>query len=107
MRLFVMFDGSCGPSQKGTAAYGFIVKDSNGDTIHSGHGRVGRGASMSSNVGEFEGLYQAMVFIDRHYPDAEVVFQGDSTLVITLMNGESTARKGRYLPYFQKTIAFA
>lgn len=101
------FDGSCGPSQRGSAAYGFIVKNDNGDTVYSGHGRVGRGVSMSSNVAEFEGLYQAMLYMASHYPNDEVQFHGDSTLVITLMRGESQAKKGRYLPYYRKSIQFA
>lgn len=98
------FDGSYGSR---IAAYGFIVKNKDGDTIHTASGRAGKGVDMSSNVGEYEGLYQAMLYVQEHYPDAEVEFFGDSQLVITQMKGESKAKKGKYLPYYRKAIALA
>lgn len=105
MRLNAFFDGSY--SRNRAAAYGFIVKDEEGKVVYSGYGRVGRGVDMSSVVGEYEGLYQAMLYVHRNYPDAEAVFIGDSALVISQMNGESKARKGRYLPYYKKSIELA
>lgn len=104
-RLSVFFDGACGPG--GVAAYGFIVKNEESEVIHSGSGRVGRGRSMSSNVAEYEALYQSMLWIRDHHPKAEVLFHGDSILVISQMNGESKARSGKYLPYYEKTQHFA
>lgn len=105
--LHVYFDGSCGPAPGGTAAYGFVVKNADGDIVHSQHGRVGSGPSMTGNVGEYEALYQAMRYIATHHPKYHVIFHGDSTLVISQMRGESKARKGKYLPYFYKSAALA
>lgn len=62
---------------------------------------------MSSNVAEYEGLYQSMLYVQQHYPDAQVTFRGDSALVIGQMRGESKARKGRYVPFYLKTIKLA
>jgi ribonuclease HI len=107
-RLTICFDGSCGPQNpNGTAAWGFIVRDHDDAFVHSAYGRVGSGAGMTSNVGEAEGLYQAMLWVQEHHPDAPAVFKGDSTLIINLINGVSRARKGAYLPYFEKAAILA
>ncbi len=106
-RLEVYFDGSCGPYAHGVAAYGFVVYDDQHEILHKGYGRVGSGPEISSNVAEFEGLYQSMLYILQHHPNAEVAFFGDSSMVIDQMNGEAKARKGKYVPYAQKTMALA
>jgi len=107
MNLTIYFDGSCGPGANGTAAYGYIVKNDAGETLHTASGRIGAGKAMSSNLAEFAGLYYAMLWVHEHSPDAEAVFMGDSSLVITHMRGESKARKGRYLPWYRKAIRLA
>lgn len=106
MRLQVYFDGSF-RNPNGTAAYGFIVYDEDRKVVHSASGRAGRGKDMSGNVAEYEGLYQAMKYIEKHYPEAQVLFNGDSTLVISQMRGEARARTGKYLPYHEKTLKLA
>lgn len=107
MSIQIYFDGSYGPRfPNGTAAYGFVVKR-DGETIFEGNGRVGSGPGFSCNVGEAEGLYQSMVYAHENFPDEQVVFYGDSTLVINLINGVAKARKGHYLPYYEKAEAFA
>lgn len=106
--LEVYFDGSCGPGNPGgTAAYGFVVYDEHRALIHAGHGRVVSGPEASNNVGEYGGLLNAMKFIAEHYPDKQVMFNGDSELVINQMNGRSKARKGLYLSYYQEAAALA
>lgn len=108
MRLTVYFDGSCGPvNPGGIAAYGYVIKDDDYNTIHSGAGRVGEGEHCTNNVAEFEAIYQAMVWIDQNHPDAHVTFCGDSSMVIAQMRGEAKARKGEYIPYYKKTFEFA
>jgi ribonuclease HI len=108
MTLTAYFDGSCGPRNPGgTAAWGFVIKNKEEEVIAQGCGRALKGKLASNNVGEFEGLYQAMLVIAKEYPKAKVTFNGDATLVINIMNGEAVARRGRYLPYYQKTIALA
>lgn len=106
MRLICFFDGSCSqPRSGGLAAYGYVIKDESGETLHAASGRVGRG--LTSDSAEYEGLYQAMLYVHKHHPDAEVVFNGDSTLVISQMKGESKVKKGKYLPFYRKAIALA
>lgn len=105
--LHVYFDGGYSQTRGGVATYGFVVKNDEFDVIYEGCGRVGRGPDMTCNVGEYEGLYHAMVYIDRHFPDAHVIFHGDSNLVISQMKGEAQARKGKYIPYYEKTLKFA
>lgn len=106
--LFVYFDGSCGPfNPGGTAAYGFVIRNSDNDILKEGFGRVGSGRKMSNNVGEYSGLLKAMLTVSELYPDNAVVYRGDSSLVISQMKGESRAIKGLYLPYYEKAAAIA
>ena len=108
MLLRVYFDGSCGPKNPGgVAAYGFLIRSEADQIIHESSGRIGSGPEFTNNVAEFEGLYQAMLWLHHHYPQAEVDFYGDSTLVVSLMCGEAQAKKGKYLPYYEKTIELA
>ena len=108
LKLECFFDGSIGPTATGTAAYGFVIKDSGtGDPVYSSYGLVGRGPLQSVNTAEYEGLYQAMTYIVEHHPDADVQFYGDSQLVIEQMAGRASAKRGRYLPYYRKTMLLA
>jgi ribonuclease HI len=108
MKLSVYFDGSCGPRNPGgTAAWGFVIKNDKEEVIGKGSGRALKGKDASNNVGEFEGLYQSMIVITKEYPHAQVVFRGDATLVINIMNREAKARRGRYMPYYEKTMVLA
>ena len=101
----VFFDGSYGPRfPNGTAAYGFVVK---GESVYKSYGRVGSGPGFSCNCAEYEGLYQAMLYVQEHFPSEKVTFRGDSTLVINQMNKVSKAKKGHYLPYYEKSRALA
>ena len=108
LTLRTYFDGSCGPRNPGgVAAYGFLIRDEAGDIIHSSSGRLGSGPEFTNNVAEFGALYQAMLWVHHHYPEAHVVFYGDSSLVVAIMRGEARAQKGKYLAYYQKTIQLA
>lgn len=100
------FDGSCGPGPGGTAAYGFVVKR-DGETIHAAYGRAMTGPTATCNLAEYSGLYAAMQYVQEKFPEEKVVFYGDSTLVINQMNGVAKAKKGHYVPYYEKSIAFA
>ncbi len=108
MKLFAYSDGSCGPRNPGgTAAYGFVIKNEEMEVIHTGSGRVCKGAEATNNVAEMEGMYQAMLLVAKEHPKANVEFNADSSLVIALMRGEAKARSGKYLPYYAKSIALA
>lgn len=108
MKLFVYFDGSCGPRNPGgTAAYGFVVKDHDGNILHSGCGRAERGQEATNNLAEYAGLYWAMRWVHENHPRTETTFMGDSTLVISQMRGEGKAKKGKYLPWYRKSAELA
>jgi len=65
--LRVYFDGSCGPKNPGgVAAYGFLIRNETDQIIHSSSGRIGSGPDFTNNVAEFEGLYQAMLWLHHH-----------------------------------------
>jgi len=62
---------------------------------------------MTNNLAEYYGLCEAMVWIQDNHAEAEVIFYGDSSLVISQMMGESRAKKGKYLPYYHKAMDLA
>lgn len=106
MKLSIYFDGSCGPRNPGgTAAWGFVVKNEEGEVIHKASGRVGE--NSTHNVAEYVGLIESMQYVAKQHPHADAIFYGDSTLVISQMRGEAKARRGKYLPYHQKAVELA
>src|SRR5207249_806073 len=108
LTLRTYFDGSCGPTNPGgVAAYGFLIRNEAGQIIHESSGRIGSGPGFTNNVAEFESIYQAMLWIHQHHPKASALFYGDSSLVVSILRGEAQAKKGKYLPYYQKTIELA
>lgn len=106
MTLNAWFDGSYG-SRQHIASWGYLVKDENGTVIKAASGSIMKGWPASSLIGEYEALYQAMLWISQNHPEAEVVFRGDASLVIDQMNGDAKAKKGVYLPWFRKARALA
>jgi ribonuclease HI len=84
-----------------------VIKNEKEEVIEKGSGRACKGHQASNQVGEFESIYQAMLIIAKDYPQAKVVFNGDAMLVIEIMTGRAKAKRGRYMPYYQKTIALA
>src|SRR5438093_13223848 len=98
LTLRTYFDGSCGPRNPGgVAAYGFLIRDEAGDIIHASSGRLGSGPEFTKNVAEFGALYQAMLWVPHHYPEAHVVFYGDPRLEEAIMRGGALVEKGKSL----------
>ncbi len=103
----VYIDGLCQPvNPGGIACYAFIVK-SNGNTIYSDYGVVGRPFSVDStnNVAEYTALAKALewlitnsLFLDK------VEIKSDSQLLVNQLMGKYKAKANRIVPLYQKAV---
>jgi ribonuclease HI len=85
--ITIYFDGLCRPRNPGgVATYGYVIYK-NGEKVKIGCGVVGSGTGMTNNVAEYSALKRAAEWVSRNGGDDEIVFKGDSQLVIRQMNG--------------------
>ena len=100
--LEVWIDGACEPvNLGGTASYGVVVK-SKGITVFSDPAIVGCGLGMSNSVAEYCGLVAFLKWYIQHALNSEAIVYSDSSLLINQMTGYWRARRGLYLPYYQR-----
>jgi len=105
-RLKIWIDGACEPvNPGGTATYGVVVKHQ-GKVLFSDSKVIGEGPAMSNNVAEYSGL---IAFLEWYIPlkagfntKQRPVIYSDSRLLIKQMSKEWRARKGLYLPYYNR-----
>jgi len=105
-RLKIWIDGACEPiNPGGTASYGVVVKH-RGKVLFSECKVIGEGPAMSNNVAEYSGL---IAFLEWYIPlkarfntKQRPVIYSDSRLLIKQMSKEWRARKGLYLPYYNR-----
>jgi ribonuclease HI len=85
--ITIYFDGLCRPKNPGgVATYGYVIyRDT--EKVKSGCGVVGSGAGMTNNVAEYSALKHAAEWVSRNITKDEIVFKGDSQLVICQMTG--------------------
>ncbi len=58
---------------------------------------------MSNNVAEYSGMIGVLEkLLELGYRDASILVRGDNRMTIMQMAGKWGARKGLYLPYFEK-----
>lgn len=91
------FDGCVQPiNPGGHGGYGFVVKK-NGETIHQNHGYSGRSKNMTNNVAEYCGLIEGMNYLKSQGMTENILFKGDSQLVIQQMSKKWKIKRGAYL----------
>jgi ribonuclease HI len=87
------FDGSCSPKNPGgTAAFGYaLFKAGIEKSIDTGSGVIGEGPGMTNNLAEFyalaKGLESFYTLMQAQVEKSFLSVQGDSKLVIQMMNG--------------------
>ena len=95
----VEFDGACRPNPNGRTAGGVYIKSGEDVLMQEGF-YIGEGKGMSSNVAEYAALIEAMTYLeDKGYCDSEILFRGDSKLVIMQMSGRWKVKSGLYKEY--------
>lgn len=92
MALF--FDGLAEPQNPGVACYGFVVLDEGGEVIGEGKGLAGEPfrPGSTNNRAEYVGLIEGLKWVVLTCPEANLVVNGDSQLVIRQMRGEYAVR---------------
>ena len=81
----VWIDGLCEPNPNGIGCVGYVIRD-NGVTIARGSYVVGKGAGMTNNVAEYQGLIYALREIRRLKMDDRLfLIRSDSELLVKQM----------------------
>lgn len=101
--IIVHFDGLCEPvNPGGTATYGFVVQKE-GQVLKEGWAFILEGREATNNLAEYAGLCASLEWLlDNGYYDHKIEMKGDSREVISQMKGSWRARRGLYLPEYEK-----
>ena len=82
------FDGACEPiNPGGTASYGWVLLDPDGNRVGSGSGVVDSGPGMTNNVAEWAALETGLKYLSARGMRVAVLFKGDSKLVVNQVTG--------------------
>lgn len=106
MLIEAYIDGACEPvNPGGTASYGVLVKVG-GVTVWESSKVVGMGSGMSNNVAEYAALVALLEWWKpRSKPGVLLHIYTDSKLIFNqLGTGLWSARKGFYIPYYEKAL---
>lgn len=101
------FDGACEPvNPGGNMGFGTLIVDlGSGETIYEGSGFSPASPLNSNNVAEYLALIQGFEWlIENGLQNSKIKVLGDSQLVIKQMSGEWPAKKGLYVPHYQRAI---
>ncbi len=100
-------DGACEPvNPGGTASFGVLVKQ-NGVKIYSVAKIAGSGERMSNNVGEYSALIAFFEWYVSTKQTDEITIYSDSEMLVHQMCGDWRARKGLYLPFYDRACNVA
>lgn len=99
----VWYDGACEPKNPGgNAAFGALIKK-DGTIIWETSVFIGVGAGMSNNVAEYSGMIGVLEkLIELGLQNEPVHMRGDNMMTIQQMAGRWRAKRGLYIPYYQR-----
>jgi len=101
------FDGACQPENPGGhGGWGFVIRDDNGKVIAEGSGYLPQKKWMTNNVVEYSAALAALVAYKKLGRTCGLKLHGDSKLVVMQVKGKWGAKKGAYLPVYEKLKAF-
>ena len=101
----VYFDGLCQPYNPGeTACYSFIIKNEEGNTIHSEYGLAAR--NSTNNVAEYTALIRALEWLlANDYENEKDIVRGDSQLVIRQIERNFKVKAATIIPLYRKVMS--
>ena len=101
----VYFDGLCQPyNPGGTACFAFIVKNEEGNTIHSEYGLAAH--NSTNNVAEYTGIIKALEWlIANNYQNESLIIKGDSQLVIQQIKREFKVNAPNIIPLYHDAMS--
>ena len=85
--LTIHFDGSCTKNPGGIARYGFEIRDSKNNIVHTNSAIICSGSGASNNTAEYGGLTAALRYLKSQDWMGTLSIYGDSKLVISQLNG--------------------
>ncbi len=96
----VYFDGLCQPCNPGgTACFAFIVKNEQGNIIHSEY-------NSTNNVAEYTGIIRALQWlIANNYQNESIVIKGDSQLVIQQIKRKFKAKAPKIIALYHDAMS--
>ena len=101
----LFFDGACEPRNPGGhGSYGWILKDTDGNTVAENSGYLGRNKGMTNNIAEFAGLLAGLTYLSINGPKTKLHIKGDSKLVVNLISGKWNAHAPHICDLVQKTL---
>ena len=108
-KIEVYYDGCCEPKNPGgNAGFGAVIFQYNGrekKKIKEISKYWPEKETNSNNVAEYLGLISALEWlIEEGYDASEIIFYGDNMMSVRQMNGQWRAKKGMYLPLYEKAI---
>ena len=110
MRLTLNFDGSCWPNPGGLAKYGYTLRGLDNTVDIAKNGFAGEGPLVSNNYAEFFALAEGLEHADKvcYYHQTQehfITVQGDSEIVIKMMQGKYKPTKGKlYYPQWLRCV---
>ena len=101
----VYFDGLCQPyNPGGTACYSFIIKNEEGNTIHSEYGLAAR--NSTNNVAEYTALIRALEWLlANDYENEKDIVRGDSQLVIRQIERNFKVKAPNMIPLYRDAMS--
>ncbi|MFL6473061.1 MAG: ribonuclease HI [Nitrososphaeraceae archaeon] len=101
----VYFDGLCQPCNPGgTACFAFIVKNEEGNTIHSEYGLAEQ--NSTNNVAEYTGIIRALEWlIANNYQNETTDIKGDSQLVIQQIKRNFKVNATNIIPLYRYAMS--
>ncbi len=91
---YLNFDGACEPvNPGGTASWGFVLFNSDGDLVAQGAGVVGTGPGMTNNVAEWAAVEEGVRRFREMGLNGALAIRGDSQLVVKQLGGEWRCKK--------------
>jgi ribonuclease HI len=104
-QIEVYFDGLCQPCNPGgTACFAFIIKNEEGNTIHSEYGVAKH--NSTNNVAEYTGIIKALEWlIANNYQNENIVIKGDSQLVIQQIKRNFKVNAPNLVPLYHEAMS--
>jgi ribonuclease HI len=104
-KIQVYFDGLCQPTNPGgTACFAFIVKNEQGNTIHSKYGLAAR--NSTNIVAEYTAIIKALEWlIANNYQNESIVIKGDSQLVIQQIKRNFKVKAHNIIPLYRHAMS--
>jgi ribonuclease HI len=88
----------------GTACYSFIIKNQEGNTIHSEYGLAEH--NSINNVAEYTGIIRALEWLlANNYENKNIVIKGDSQLVIRQIERNFKVKAPNIIPLYRNAMS--